>query len=211
MFGFSSTGSGSGSGFFPRAQLVGSIARRGQKKRLMVENYSEVTSQYTEGLLGLTFNSKPIINNLTIIAEENVAASAVIVRLIESRIAQVCPAHVPFVPVHALISTFQAETDKKLPVIYLLDSIIKNVGGVYLQLFSKNIINTFCNAFEKLDTNNRISMVHLLKTWIGVFPQEQVSAIQEKISTLVPSNPHAAQQSQPNSIHVNPRYLQNRV
>jgi pre-mRNA cleavage complex 2 protein Pcf11 len=106
--------------------------------------------------------------------------------------------------------SFQADTDKKLPVIYLLDSIIKNVGGVYLQLFSKNIINTYCNAFEKLDTNNRISMVHLLKTWIGVFPQEQVSAIQDRISALVPSNPTAAQsatQQQP-AIHVNPRYLQ---
>lgn len=51
---------------------------------------SEVTSQYTDGLLGLTFNSKPIINNLTIIAGENINASAEIVKLIEARIAQVC-------------------------------------------------------------------------------------------------------------------------
>lgn len=175
----------------------------------VTDKYREVTSQYTEGLLGLTLNSKPIINNLTIIAEENVDSSAVIVRLIESRIAQVCYSPANLCITIVCLLNFQADTDKKLPVIYLLDSIIKNVGGVYLQLFSKNIINTYCNAFEKLDTNNRISMVHLLKTWIGVFPQEQVSAIQDRISALVPSNPNAAQPTnQPNAIHVNPRYLQ---
>jgi pre-mRNA cleavage complex 2 protein Pcf11 len=37
-----------------------------------------------------------------------------------------------------------------LPVIYLLDSILKNIGGVYLDTFGKNIINTFCGAFEKV-------------------------------------------------------------
>lgn len=54
------------------------------------DKLSEVTQQYADGLLGLTFNSKPIINNLTIIAGENIDASAEIVRLIEARIAQVC-------------------------------------------------------------------------------------------------------------------------
>lgn len=80
-----------------------------------------------------------------------------------------------------------------------------------MELFAKNIITTYCNAFEKLDTNNRISMVHLLKTWVGVLPQDKVSAIQERISSFVPSNAPSQQANQPNAIHVNPKYLQSGV
>lgn len=77
-----------------------------------------------------------------------------------------------------------------------------------MELFAKNIISTYCDAFERLDTNNRISMVHLLKTWVGVLPQAKVSAIQERISSFVPSNPSPQAANQPNAIHVNPKYLQ---
>ena len=40
--------------------------------------------------------------------------------------------------------------EQKLPVLYLLDSIMKNLGGEYLQLFSKNLVATFCHTFEKV-------------------------------------------------------------
>ncbi len=45
---------------------------------------------------------------------------------------------------------WQVRPDKKLPSLYLLDSILKNVKGEYLQLFSKNIVHIFCHCFEKL-------------------------------------------------------------
>ncbi len=101
----------------------------------------------------------------------------------------------------------QIDPDKKLYVIYLLDSIIKNVGGVYLELFSKSIVNTFCNTFEIVDNPTRLSMINLLKTWLGVFPQDKVTTIQDKIKALIPASP-AAPPVQSNAIHVNPRYLQ---
>jgi len=44
----------------------------------------------------------------------------------------------------------QVPPEQKLPVLYLLDSIMKNLGGEYLQLFSRNIVATFCHTFEKL-------------------------------------------------------------
>lgn len=44
----------------------------------------------------------------------------------------------------------QVSPEQKLPVLYLLDSIMKNLGGEYLQLFSRNIVATFCHTFEKL-------------------------------------------------------------
>ena len=37
-----------------------------------------------------------------------------------------------------------------MPAIYLMDSIMKNLGGEYLQLFSRNIVRIFCHAFESL-------------------------------------------------------------
>ena len=52
--------------------------------------------------------------------------------------------------------------DKKLPALYLMDSIMKNVRqSNYLQLFAKNIVNNFVRVFEK------VSIVILL-TFIGI-------------------------------------------
>lgn len=49
----------------------------------------DLAQEYDDALNELTVNSKPIINNLTIIAEENANSAADIVTLIERRIANV--------------------------------------------------------------------------------------------------------------------------
>ncbi|EDO49720.1 predicted protein, partial [Nematostella vectensis] len=69
--------------------------------------------EYASSLADLTFNSKPLINVLTMLAEENGQYAASIVKLIEKRIQTVAQQY-------------------RLPSLYLLDSIIKNVGGDYL-------------------------------------------------------------------------------
>lgn len=38
----------------------------------------------------------------------------------------------------------------KLPILYLIDSIVKNVGGVYIKYFSQSIVKIFIGAFEKV-------------------------------------------------------------
>lgn len=38
----------------------------------------------------------------------------------------------------------------KLPILYLIDSIVKNVGGVYIKYFSQTIVKIFIGAFEKV-------------------------------------------------------------
>lgn len=44
------------------------------------------------------------------------------------------------------------DPDHKLPILYLIDSIVKNVGGIYKDLFSHQIVNIFVSVFEKVNT-----------------------------------------------------------
>lgn len=46
--------------------------------------------------------------------------------------------------------SLQAPAAEKLPVLYLVDSIVKNVGGEYLAVFAKNLITSFICVFEKV-------------------------------------------------------------
>ena len=81
---------------------------------------AEAASSYAEELEELTFNSKPIINSLTMIAEELIDSCPAIVSVIERKI-------------------LSAGSDKKLPLMYLLDSICKNVKGVYISQFALSL------------------------------------------------------------------------
>ena len=49
----------------------------------------EVAMDYASSLVDLTVNSKPLINMLTMLAEENVESAPVIVKVIEKHLAQV--------------------------------------------------------------------------------------------------------------------------
>ncbi|ETN59706.1 hypothetical protein AND_008691 [Anopheles darlingi] len=89
----------------------------------------EIEKEYLSSLADLNVNSKPLINMLTILAEENVEYAQVIVKSVENHLAQVGP-------------------EVKLPILYLVDSIVKNVGKQYQSLFSQVIVNMFCGVFE---------------------------------------------------------------
>jgi len=90
---------------------------------------AEVEKEYLSSLADLSCNSKPLINMLTLLAEENEANAPVIVQSIEK---------------HLL------KTDYKLPCLYLMDSILKNVAKRYVELFTQNIVSTFAGVFEKV-------------------------------------------------------------
>jgi hypothetical protein len=53
----------------------------------------------------------------------------------------------------------------KLPMFYLMDSIIKNVGGPYAAYFSKNIVISYIFAYDNCSTNEKIRYQKLLTTW----------------------------------------------
>ncbi|XP_077197433.1 pre-mRNA cleavage complex 2 protein Pcf11 [Paroedura picta] len=145
---------------------------------------------YQSSLEDLTFNSKPHINMLTILAEENVPFAKDIVSLIEAQIAK-------------------APSNEKLPVMYLMDSIVKNVGREYLSAFTKNLVATFVNVFEKVDENTRKSLFKLRSTWDEIFPLKKLYALDVRVNSVDPAWPIKPLPPNVNtsSIHVNPKFL----
>uniref|UniRef100_A0A7N8YLW1 Pre-mRNA cleavage complex 2 protein Pcf11 n=1 Tax=Mastacembelus armatus TaxID=205130 RepID=A0A7N8YLW1_9TELE len=143
--------------------------------------------EYQSSLEDLTFNSKPHINMLTILAEENLNFAKDIVAIIEAQI-------------------LKAPATEKLPVLYLVDSIVKNVGGEYLEVFAKNLISSFICVFEKVDENTRKSLFKLRSTWDDVFPLKKLYALDVRVNSLDPAWPIKPLPPTVNaSIHVNPK------
>ncbi|XP_070699253.1 pre-mRNA cleavage complex 2 protein Pcf11 [Pempheris klunzingeri] len=145
--------------------------------------------EYQSSLEDLTFNSKPHINMLTILAEENLNFAKDIVAIIEAQISK-------------------APSSEKLPVLYLVDSIVKNVGGEYLAVFAKNLITSFICVFEKVDENTRKSLFKLRSTWDDVFPLKKLYALDVRVNSVDPAWPIKPLPPTVNaSIHVNPKFL----
>ncbi|XP_067425044.1 pre-mRNA cleavage complex 2 protein Pcf11 isoform X1 [Emydura macquarii macquarii] len=154
------------------------------------EAREDACRDYQSSLEDLTFNSKPHINMLTILAEENVPFAKDIVSLIEAQIAK-------------------APHTEKLPVMYLMDSIVKNVGREYLTAFTKNLVATFICVFEKVDENTRKSLFKLRSTWDEIFPLKKLYALDVRVNSLDPAWPIKPLPPNVNtsSIHVNPKFL----
>lgn len=107
---------------------------------------AEFGKQYLESLQELTFNSRPIIESHTLLAQENTIYAGEIVAAIERRIERAIPS-------------------QKLFALYLMDSIAKNVGLPYTTLFSKSLLKTFTTAYSLVDDPTRVRMIKLFKTW----------------------------------------------
>ena len=55
----------------------------------------------------------------------------------------------------------QVPPEFKLPILYLIDSIVKNVKSTYVQLFSQCIVNIFCGVFEKVSSTSKANSVNI--------------------------------------------------
>eukprot|EP01135_Chromosphaera_perkinsii_P009452 Nk52_evm10s1762 gene=Nk52_evmTU10s1762 len=122
----------------------------------------DMRSMFASSLEDLTFNSKPIINSLTMIAGDNIGSADAIVDAIEARFMAV-------------------EPKQKLPCLYLIDSILKNIGKDYIGMFSQNIASLFVRAYEKVDAKVRNNFIRVRKTWGGIFPPNTLQNIDTKL------------------------------
>ncbi|KAJ1942398.1 mRNA 3' end processing factor, partial [Kickxella alabastrina] len=128
---------------------------------------------YRAELAKLTFSSKPIINELSKKAEANVAEAETIITAIENHLRFTVP-------------------KLKLPAFYLLDSIIKNVGGMYVSLLHGRIGKIFVEMWKSVDDEVKGNMERTMGTWRhgfegghkNVFPDFVLRKIEEDINRL---------------------------
>ncbi|GAK67988.1 pre-mRNA cleavage factor cfi subunit [Moesziomyces antarcticus] len=104
-------------------------------------------NMYNSHLKSLTFNSKPIITNLTVIAHDHAATmSAVVAKCLDDHI-------------------MHSHPSVRLPALYTLDSISKNIGHPYTQLWAARIVPIFLESYRLVDQPTKMRMEELLATW----------------------------------------------
>ncbi|EWC45026.1 hypothetical protein DRE_06306 [Drechslerella stenobrocha 248] len=111
-----------------------------------VPSPEELAEDYRSSLEDLSVNSRWEITNLTVIAKENIHAAQAISKVIEEHIQKTSPL-------------------RKLPALYLLDSIAKNVGTPYTLFFGRNLYRTFMDAYSLVESPVRRKLEEMLQTW----------------------------------------------
>ncbi|KAJ5216454.1 mRNA cleavage factor complex component Pcf11 [Penicillium cinerascens] len=106
----------------------------------------EVAEDYKNSLEDLTTNDRFQISNLTVIAKENTEHAMAISRVLENHIRSTPP-------------------PQKLPALYVVDSIVKNVGTPYTLFLGRNMYQTFMNAYSLVDQQTRRKLDEMLRTW----------------------------------------------
>ncbi|KAJ2499874.1 mRNA 3' end processing factor, partial [Coemansia sp. RSA 2052] len=129
--------------------------------------------EYRRELSKLTFNSKPIINDLSKRATVNVSDAETVLKAIEDHLRFSVP-------------------NIKLPAFYLLDSIIKNVGGMYIDLLYGRLERIFVDVWKSVDGEVKGKMERTMRTWRDgfeggrkhLFPEFVLRKIEEDIAKL---------------------------
>ncbi|KAF1938193.1 hypothetical protein EJ02DRAFT_458095 [Clathrospora elynae] len=113
---------------------------------------AEVAADFRDALQDLRMNSRPEISNLTLIAKENTEYAEAISTELDKHIRSTRP-------------------EWKLPALYVLDSIVKNVGTPYTVYIGRNLYRTFMDAYLVMDQGTRKNMEGLLRTWKQPVPE----------------------------------------
>ncbi|KAJ7665512.1 hypothetical protein B0H17DRAFT_1210971 [Mycena rosella] len=108
---------------------------------------------YANQLAELKVNSRPIIQNLSMVAQEFARFADVVAQCLESHIRRA-----PMLPP-------QVPQWMKLPAFYLLDAISKNVYDPYARHFAAFVVPLFLETYAQVDEATRSKMEEMLITW----------------------------------------------
>ncbi|KAB7498014.1 Pre-mRNA cleavage complex 2 protein Pcf11 [Armadillidium nasatum] len=134
----------------------------------MENKEKEFAAEYSSALLELKVNSRPLIMMLTDLAKENEIYAKIVTEVI----------------IHYIYKRAY-----KLPTLYLVDSIVKNVGMPYKRLFASSIDKVFPHVFEKVDEEGRRKLYKLRQTWNDVFPHSRLCYLDTKVNGIDPAWP----------------------
>ncbi|VDM14392.1 unnamed protein product [Wuchereria bancrofti] len=171
---------------------------------VMAKNAEEAALEYRQALDDLKDNNKMQINLMTILADDYNSFSKEIVAVIAQQIMKVIP-------------------PQKLAVMYVMDSILKNVTGAgnYKEHIEKIVY--------KGDERTRLALHKLRQTWTGIFQRSTLYKIDLAVNAIDPAWPIVTPQPvntpvpgsrpqpvvmashQPRAaakVHVNPHFLQ---
>lgn len=142
---------------------------------MQTEEANSFVKAYEETLSQLTSAVKHEINGLTMLAEDNREYAISIASCIENQLKT-------------------APNDRKLPILYLIDSICKNCKNTrYVELFTQNIVSNFCNVYKSASESVRRGLLKLRKSWadpnMKIFPQSKLDAIDERVRKIDPNWP----------------------
>ncbi|KAF6762321.1 hypothetical protein DFP72DRAFT_878535 [Ephemerocybe angulata] len=101
---------------------------------------------YMQSLEELTFNSRPVIQHLSSLAQEYSRYADIVVSCVETHIRRVHPSI-------------------KLPAFYLLDAISKNYYEPYARRFSPVVTRLFLDTYGQVDKQTQLKMEEMLLTW----------------------------------------------
>lgn len=124
---------------------------------------TEVEAGFQAMLNELKVNSRPHLTTLTILAGEYRQFARQIVTLIENQLTRV--------------------KRYRLPIMYLIDSIIKEFPEEYVPIFSRNLVQIFADTFI-VTVDQRSKLYTLRTTWDNIFEAKILYDLDIKIKTI---------------------------
>eukprot|EP00116_Pleurobrachia_bachei_P010969 sb/3471231/ len=151
----------------------------------------DVKRDYIASLSDLKSTSKPLITTLSIVAGEYRKYGRTITDVIENHLMKAVPSH-------------------KLPCLYLVDSIIKNIGAPYIDLLSRCIVKMFVSAFTVGDESVRKLLFKLRCTWKDIFSSEKLRELDSCVREIDPNWPKFEAETG-STVHFNPTFLKSKT
>ena len=137
---------------------------------LQKENRHQVFAEsFMSFAAGLKEKDESHIRLLVVLATKNVESAPFVVKSIEE--------HLP---------------KMKLPLLYLVDSLAKEIGDPYKSLFATNIGHSFSIVYQKVRGSKKSSMLELRQSWSNLFPSTDLYALDVLVKSIDPEWPTTA-------------------